>query len=585
MVSSRHCSKDTYTYIQQKPSAMRVRHDRLRLTRPWISLRTFFLAASLCSGKTWCLPETQGSTTSDNHASAVEGITNANSSSVFRPHILMIIMDDLGSHDLGIHENSGIQTPHADQLARDGLYLDQYYVLPYCSPTRASLLSGRYPLHTGCHTIVNDWETQGLPLDEETLPQVLRRAGYQAHAVGKWHVGHSRWTQTPTFRGFQSFFGFYLGAQDYNTHIKQGERGNAYEMHWDAREKCGRDCSRLVDERGNYSTHVFTREAIRVIENHPQRPHEPLFLYLAHQAVHWPDQVPETYRKFYEGATYSNWTDQRKTYAGMLSAADESIGNVTKALQDAGMWENTLVVFTTDNGGPTAVCAAQGSSNYPKRGGKCTVYEGGTTGDGFVSGPAWNKVARSRKKEYSETLELYSKVFHVVDWLPTLARMTGATPNGKPLDGVNQWDSMLQREPSAPPPREEVFVGYAYFGNQWYGPAIRYKHWKLIQGQSGGPETSHDLPPGSFLPAPGGAPGEYQLYDLQSDPSETQNIASSYPLIVQILQGKLIEYHASFVPPISNDPSCPFTGTTNTSTFGPTWLPWCEGSSELLVYT
>jgi arylsulfatase A-like enzyme len=120
------------------------------------------------------------------------------------PNILFVIVDDLGSHDLGMH-GTGILSPHADELARQGVYLENYYVLPYCSPTRASILSGRYPLHTGCHTIINDYHTQGLPLDEETLPQVLRKAGYQAHAVGKWHVGHSRWEQTPTFRGFQSF--------------------------------------------------------------------------------------------------------------------------------------------------------------------------------------------------------------------------------------------------------------------------------------------------------------------------------------------------------------------------------------------
>ena len=120
------------------------------------------------------------------------------------------VVDDLGSSDLGLH-GSGIFTPWCDSLATEGIFLENYYVLPYCSATRASFLSGRYPLSTGCHTILFDTSTSGLPTDEETLAQLLRRGGYQAHAVGKWHVGHAKWEQTPTFRGFQSFYGFYHG--------------------------------------------------------------------------------------------------------------------------------------------------------------------------------------------------------------------------------------------------------------------------------------------------------------------------------------------------------------------------------------
>ena len=489
------------------------------------------------------------------------------------PHILFVVMDDLGSHDLGIH-GSNILTPNSDQLVKTGVYLDNYYVLPYCSPTRASILSGRYPLHTGCHTIINDWETQGLPLDEETLPQVLRRAGYQAHAVGKWHVGHSRWEQTPTFRGFQSFYGFYLGAQDYFTHIKNGDRGDGYDMRNDHCEYCGHNCSQLVDERGNYSTHVFTREAIRIVQEHDNAD-GPLFLYLAHQAVHWPDEVPGRYTEPYKNR--SVWSDRRRTYAGMLTAADESIANVTQALKDKGMWEDTLVVFTTDNGGPTAVCSIQGSSNFPRRGGKCTVWEGGTTGDGLLSGPALQKFLGIQPGGR------YPHIFHAVDWLPTLAAIVGASPAGKPLDGVNHVDALKGK--STIPPREEVFVGYAAYGNKWYGPAIRYKIWKLIQGVSGGPETPNDNPSGPKSPAKGGISGDYLLYDLSSDPEEENDVSADFPIIVQVLRAKLQEYQLSYVPPIENDPSCPFRGISNTSTFGPTWMPWCSGAVEVVFYT
>jgi arylsulfatase A-like enzyme len=265
------------------------------------------------------------------------------------PNILFVIVDDLGSGDLGLH-GSGIHTPTIDRLANTGVYLDNYYVLPYCSPTRAAILSGRYPMHTGCHTVIMENETQGLPLDEETLPQLLRRAGYQTHAVGKWHLGHSQWEQTPSFRGFQSFYGFYLGSQDYFSHSYAS--GMMYDMHHDASEFCGEGCSRLVDERGNYSTTVFTREAVRIVEQHDPT-QGPLFLYLAHEAVHYPDEVPSHYVDPYRART--EWTNQRQTYAGMLSAVDESIANVTRAMRKRDMWKDTIVVVTTDNGGPTQV--------------------------------------------------------------------------------------------------------------------------------------------------------------------------------------------------------------------------------------
>ena len=490
------------------------------------------------------------------------------------PNILFVVMDDLGSNDLGLH-GSGIQTPQADELALQGVYLENSYVLPYCSSTRASILSGRYPLHTGCHAIIEDSMTQGLPLDEETLPQALQRAGYQTHAVGKWHIGHSRWQQTPTFRGFQSFYGFYHGHQDYYTHIKTGGSvGDAYEMHNDSGEFCGAGCSKVVDERGNYSTNVFTREALRVIHSHDATS-GPLFLYLAHQAVHWPDEVPSNYKAIYANRT--DWSERRITYAAMLTAADESLRNVTLALQAKGMWNNTLVVYTTDNGGPTSVCMVQGSSNYPRRGGKCTVFEGGTRGDAFLSGPA----LKSKRKGTR-----YEHLFHAVDWLPTLATLAGVKPAGKPLDGVSQWEALQQshRGIYTSPPRQEIFIGYAAYKDRWYGPAIRWQNWKLIQGVSGGPETPQDYPFGPRTPAHGGIPGPYMLYNLELDQGEHHDVSSEFPEVVLFLRARLIDYQRSYVAPIDDDPTCPFNGLPDMNGFGPTWMPWCQGASEVRVY-
>lgn len=269
----------------------------------------------------------------------------------------------------------------------------------------------------------------------------------------------------------------------------------------------------------------------------------------------------------------------------MLSAADEGIGNITRVLQQLGMWKDTVVVFTTDNGGPTSVCAIQGSSNFPKRGGKCTLYEGGTTGDGFLSGPAltqfW-KIPQGHNRTYPH-------LFHVVDWLPTLTAAVGAKPMGKPLDGVDHLETLRGRD-HASAPRHELFVGYSYYPYDvpyWYGPALRYGSWKLIQGETGGPEDPHNIPPGQSTPAHGGnRSAVYRLYDLENDPNEQYDVASDHPVVVQLLQSRLRYYQRTYVAPQSEtNPNCPFPGLTNTTQFGPTWIPWCDHAQQFVVYS
>jgi arylsulfatase A-like enzyme len=233
----------------------------------------------------------------------------------------------------------------------------------------------------------------------------------------------------------------------------------------------------------------------------------------------------------------------------------------------------------------------RGSSNlYPRRGGKCTLYQGGTTGDGILSGPAL-------ASRYGMAPQVYRNIFHAVDWLPTLAQMTSAKPAGKPLDGVSHLEALqiggrssksTVSSPLAPPPREEVFVGYSFHtGSGWYGPAIRWKGWKLIQGSSGGPESADHVIPGTATPAKGGttADTDYLLYNLESDPAEAHDVSDDYPVLLQILQAKLRDYQKSFVPPSENDPSCPFPGAFNSTQFGPVCLPWCSKSSEIVVYS
>lgn len=314
----------------------------------------------------------------------------------YRPHILFVVMDDLGSNDLGYH-GSGISTPVADKLASKGVILKNFYTLPTCSTTRMALMTGRYPYRMGQYEVIRAQSTDGMPENEETVAEILRRTGYQTHAVGKWHLGHARYEQTPTFRGFQSFFGFHVGGkQHYFKHTSSA--GGGYDLRRETREYCGAGCSRQEDHRGEYSSFLYAKEAATIVDNYQARG-GPLFLYLAFQAVHLPMQVPSEYFDMYDkksarsgtvsasgpiqtvrhpwlatkqsgtgvlqrrpalqGRRGKFWGPVRKAYAGMLTAADEALGEVVAALQRRGIWEDTLVVYMTDNGG-----TINGKMNY-----------------------------------------------------------------------------------------------------------------------------------------------------------------------------------------------------------------------------
>ena len=247
------------------------------------------------------------------------------------PNIVFFLADDLGSADVG-YRGGEIKTPAIDKLAKAGAQLDAFYVQPVCSPTRAALMTGRYPMRHGLQVgVVRPWAQYGLPLDERTLPQALKEAGYTTAIVGKWHLGHFAPEYLPTRRGFDHQYGHYNGALDYYTHIRDG----GFDWHKD--DKACRD--------EGYTTHLLAKEACRIIADHDAK--KPLFLYVPFNAVHAPHQVPDKYRE-----PYSAMKEPRRTYAGMLAAMDEAIGQIVDAVEKKGLRKETLFVFSSDNGGP-----------------------------------------------------------------------------------------------------------------------------------------------------------------------------------------------------------------------------------------
>ena len=218
------------------------------------------------------------------------------------------------------------------------------------------------------------------------MAQVLNNRGFKSHAVGKWHLGCHRTEYLPTYRGFSSFYGFYEGSEDYFSHNFYG-KGLDFHQEDSANCSIASGCSKLLwDEVSNtsdpskYSTNLFSARAVSTIAAHPDPAATPLFLYLAYQGVHEPRQCPPSYYL----PKYASIQDKgRQEFAGMLTALDEGMKNVTTALKARGMYDETLFIVTTDNGGPTTECSTTGQSNWPMRGSKCSVWEGGTVRGSF----------------------------------------------------------------------------------------------------------------------------------------------------------------------------------------------------------
>jgi arylsulfatase A-like enzyme len=428
-----------------------------------------------------------------------------------RPHIVIFLADDLGSHDVS-WRGGEIPTQNLDKLARGGKSLEQFYVQPVCSPTRAALLTGRYPLRHGLQVgVVRPWAEYGLPLDERTLPQALSEVGYATAIVGKWHLGHSTREYLPTSRGFQHQYGHYNGALDYFTHIRDG----GFDWHRDDR----------VNRDEGYSTHLVAKEAIRLVNEHD--PSKPLLLYVPFNAVHAPHQVPDSYLK-----PFGKLTGNRKLYAGMLAAMDEAIGQITDSIDQRGMRDKTLFIFSSDNGGPSP---GKVTSNGKLRAGKGTVYEGGVRVCAFAN---WQGVIKPGEVQAP---------LHIVDWYPTLLKLAGAkAEQAKPLDGRDLWGTLTGGKPVT---RDPICLNVTPNGG-----AIRAGDMKLVIG------GDLDVGEGDEAPTKAGKKGKQadgdknekvELYDLSKDPSEEKNLAADQPDKVKELRTLLAKYAAEAVPPKS----------------------------------
>ncbi|KAF2898704.1 hypothetical protein ILUMI_07479 [Ignelater luminosus] len=344
------------------------------------------------------------------------------------PHIILIVADDVGWNDVGFHGSNQIPTPNIDALAYNGIILNRFYTAPSCTPSRTALLTGQYPIRFGLQGIpITGGENQHLPVDVPTLPERLKELGYKTHLIGKWNLGAAFRNVTPNGRGFDGFFGYWSSYISYFDHEGRGSNMTGMDMH--------SDLEPAWDTYGQYATHLFTKAAEKVIQTHNAS--QPMFLMLSHLAGHSgkngselevPD-IEENDRMFGYIADV-----KRRRYAGIIHELDKSVGRVVEVLAEREMLDNSLVIIIADNGAQTVGNYGNSGSNWPLRGLKMTVHEGGVRNFAAAYSPLFEKPR-----------QVNNELFFIADLLPTIyAAGGGNVEDLGPIDAINQWQLLTQ---------------------------------------------------------------------------------------------------------------------------------------------
>lgn len=415
-----------------------------------------------------------------------------------RPNVLLIYADDLGSVDLNIYGAKDLTTPHLDGLAKSGVRFTQFYAAaPVCSPSRAALLTGRFPQRAGLAGNASSRKGgHGMPAEQVTLAEILRDAGYRTGHVGKWHLGYVP-EEMPNGQGFEYSFGHLGGCIDNYSHYFYWNGPNRHDL-WRNGEEVWRD--------GEFFPDLMTEEACRYMDKHQD---EPFFLYWAINAPHYPLQGTAKWR-----AHYAHLPAPRRQYAAFVSTMDERVGQVLAHLDQLGLRDDTIVIFQSDHGHSTEERTfGGGGSAGPYRGAKFSLFEGGIRVPAIISWPG--KLPQNAVRGQLAT---------ACDWLPTIAALCGVEPPKHKIDG-RSIVPLIESEGAESP--HEVFFwesGRTKHGPQW---AVREGDWKLIGNPK---DTSHK--------APLGADDRRFLVNLAEDAGETRNLAAEHPDVVKRLEGR-----------------------------------------------
>ncbi|CAM9407888.1 unnamed protein product [Pylaiella littoralis] len=528
-----------------------------------------------------------------------------------KPNVFFIFIDDMGWNDMGYQsiDLEGV-TPNLDKLAAGGVKMSNYYSMALCTPARASLMTGRYVVRYGMqYGLIEPGAPWGVPLTEKLFPEYMKDAGYETHIVGKWNLGDYEEDFLPNNRGFDSFMGFVSGEETYWSHqdysvslygrkffdfgfgnatgfydiierplyeVRNGSipvdpgDDDAYVISSTTTDSSSVSAARNRTVTGEYSTQLFQDRTMEILKEKTPFDQEPLYLYLAHQAVHPPLGLPpdgsfspeET--AILDAIEANSIVDGglRKRFAKVLMYLDHTIGDLVDYLETEGWMENSIIVVTSDNGG----CPKGGGSNYPLRGTKRSYFEGGFKVPAFIYSTSHIPQGRWGTE--------YDGLMHVTDWLPTLASGAGIDLGGGagPLDGVDHWNQIVNADMAEEndSPRQELLYNFDPYtlsttdddiSNAEYPlaqGAFRSGKYKLISNEwcSGwytfDENTSIANPRTNSMMACGGSAcsfcnvctgDEYfnYLFDLEADPREENNLIKVYPEIAETLRNRWSE--------------------------------------------
>ena len=409
-----------------------------------------------------------------------------------RPNIIYIMADDLGYADLSCYGRKDYQTPHLDKLCSQGVkFINAYATAPVCTPTRVAFFTGRYParLTIGLHEPLADDSLVGLSPKTPSVAMLLKKNGYETFLVGKWHLGYGP-EHTPNKNGFDHFFGFKAGAIDYISHTSFQGEPDLYE-------------NDIPVEKSGYLTGILGEKAIEIIKQQHQKP---FFLALMFSAPHWPWQVPED--KPVSPGNAAEWTKGGSplVYAAMMKSLDDAVGNVIKTIDELKLSNNTVIIFTSDNGGEKF------SDQGVYTGRKMQLWEGGIREPAFIR---WT----GKVKENSVT----NQVSTTMDWTATILALAGAKAEKEfPLDGIDLMPVLTGKK------KEMQRTLYWRISQRRPQNAIRDRNWKWLRDEK----------------------GEEYLFDLAVDPAEKNNIKEKFPETFLQLKNKFSAWEKTVLAPL-----------------------------------